>query len=30
VVACAAGFADGLGMGDNTKSALIRLVFIFI
>ena len=25
VVACAAGFIDGLGMGDNTKAAVIRL-----
>lgn len=25
VVACAAGFSDGLGMGDNTKAAVIRL-----
>jgi len=25
IVACAAGFADGLGYGDNTKSAVIRI-----
>lgn len=25
VVACAAGFSDGLGYGDNTKAAIIRL-----
>uniref|UniRef100_A0A915PEN2 Glycerol-3-phosphate dehydrogenase [NAD(+)] n=1 Tax=Setaria digitata TaxID=48799 RepID=A0A915PEN2_9BILA len=25
IVACAAGFADGLGYGSNTKSAIIRL-----
>ncbi|KAG9508745.1 Golgi pH regulator [Fragariocoptes setiger] len=25
IVACAAGFADGLGYGDNTKSAIIRI-----
>lgn len=25
IVACAAGFADGLSWGDNTKSAIIRL-----
>lgn len=25
VVACAAGFSDGLGFGDNTKAAIIRL-----
>lgn len=25
VVACAAGFTDGLGYGDNTKAAVIRL-----
>ncbi|VDN03907.1 unnamed protein product [Thelazia callipaeda] len=25
IVACAAGFADGLGYGNNTKSAIIRL-----
>ncbi|CAD6185681.1 unnamed protein product [Caenorhabditis auriculariae] len=25
VVACAAGFTDGLGFGDNTKAAVIRL-----
>lgn len=24
-MACAAGFADGLGLGDNTKSAIIRI-----
>ena len=25
IVACAAGFSEGLGMGDNTKAAVIRL-----
>ena len=24
-MACGAGFADGMGLGDNTKSAIIRL-----
>ena len=26
IVACAAGYCDGLEMGDNTKAAAIRLV----
>uniref|UniRef100_A0A0N5AWE8 Glycerol-3-phosphate dehydrogenase [NAD(+)] n=1 Tax=Syphacia muris TaxID=451379 RepID=A0A0N5AWE8_9BILA len=28
IIACAAGLSDGLGHGDNTKSAIIRLGFI--